>query len=888
MFLENYTFKYSWRKYQASVLAELEKHIADNKINVVAAPGAGKTVLGLEIIRQLNENVLILSPTITIKNQWMDRFLQLFVQDAPEPDFISHDIYNLKRFNVATYQALHYAYNRKKIDEGMECEEESEVTSRAKSFEYDLIAELKAKNIKLIVLDEAHHLRTEWWKSLTAVLKTIENIRTISLTATPPYDVDRSEWNKYIEVCGTIDCEISVPELVATEDLCPHQDFVIFNKLSPEEEKSATNIKAKFDGFIDGLKANREFINAVASTPELSDYYKYEERILDKPRYYSSLLIFLNAVGEKVDRNAVKSLGGGAGLPQLNVEWIELMLQGILFDDADTFARYRNVMESVQEELSRAGGIEKKKVMIKNSNDLKKLMASSIGKMDSIVDIARSEYANLKDNLSMVVLADYIRGEALEMDAYNKIGVIPIFKKLVKAKISPNIAVLSGKLKIVPKALIPYVQERVAACNFDETGIEGFVTIKTSGKYENELVGVITNAVVDKKINIIIGTVALLGEGWDCPAVNSLILSSFVGSFMLSNQMRGRAIRSNKNPDKVANIWHLVSITKNEYDKPTMLRNADLSDYMTLKRRFKGFVGIAYEGNYIQNGLDRLDIINEQKLLDEYKRVNSQMYQLAAKRSEAKRRWREILDMFGGEDIKMVHTLEGDAATEPRFKWFAFLNLKDMLWGSAAVIFLQVFLSVGDNTTWAGYRGSIIYRLILTLIIIMWVLRPFLRLLGHYNPVKNMRQVGSVVLTTMQDLGNLTTHRAMVTNNVEKYRTEYGSLYVTELRGATAYENNLFIKCVQEVYARVDNQRYIIMVRGIKPTYFNVPAIFCDNKTKAERFHQEWQKRIGKCKLIYTRSQNGRKILMNARKGSFDYNEKFFERQRSVKQAKWK
>lgn len=89
MFLESYSFKYPWRKYQANVLAELDKRMHADKLNVVATPGSSKTILGLEVVRRINKNVLILSPTLTIKNQWIDRFRTLFVQDNPIPDFIS-------------------------------------------------------------------------------------------------------------------------------------------------------------------------------------------------------------------------------------------------------------------------------------------------------------------------------------------------------------------------------------------------------------------------------------------------------------------------------------------------------------------------------------------------------------------------------------------------------------------------------------------------------------------------------------------------------------------------------------------------------------------------------------------------------------------------------
>ena len=46
----------------------------------------------------------------------------------------------------------------------------------------------------------------------------------VALTATPPYDVSPFEWQPYEELCGPVDAEVSVPELVLEGDLCPHQD----------------------------------------------------------------------------------------------------------------------------------------------------------------------------------------------------------------------------------------------------------------------------------------------------------------------------------------------------------------------------------------------------------------------------------------------------------------------------------------------------------------------------------------------------------------------------------------------------------------------------------------------------------------------------------------
>ena len=41
-----------WRDYQQRVIDEVDQHLDDDRINVVAAPGSGKTVLGLELVRK--------------------------------------------------------------------------------------------------------------------------------------------------------------------------------------------------------------------------------------------------------------------------------------------------------------------------------------------------------------------------------------------------------------------------------------------------------------------------------------------------------------------------------------------------------------------------------------------------------------------------------------------------------------------------------------------------------------------------------------------------------------------------------------------------------------------------------------------------------------------
>ena len=46
------SFRGVWREYQARILREADLYLEDKRIHIVAAPGAGKRTLGIELIRR--------------------------------------------------------------------------------------------------------------------------------------------------------------------------------------------------------------------------------------------------------------------------------------------------------------------------------------------------------------------------------------------------------------------------------------------------------------------------------------------------------------------------------------------------------------------------------------------------------------------------------------------------------------------------------------------------------------------------------------------------------------------------------------------------------------------------------------------------------------------
>ena len=874
VFLENCKFKGKFRKYQADVLEEFYKHIEDKKINIVAAPGSGKTILGLQIICNLNQPVLVLAPTITIRDQWKERFINFYAYEGMKLDFISNDIYKLNKFNVVTYQALHYALNKKKIKDEGELEEE-ETTTRVKteSIEYDLIQALKANNIKTIVLDEAHHLRAEWWKSLCKVLNSLEDIKVISLTATPPYDVEESEWRKYEEVCGRIDAEISVPELVATGDLCPHQDYVIFNMVTKNELSEIKKIRNGIDDFLESLKQNNEFIEMIKSNKIINSWKENEETILTDTMYYGSMIIFLNSIGLTIDKNLVKLISDGYLIPSFNKKWTEILLENVIYEHKEDYLEYEELIKKIKKELEILGCVEKRKIYLENVNNIKKIMASSIAKIDSIEEIAKKEYESLGNDLSMVVLADYVRSDFIDCDIekINKLGVVPIFRRLQEKHICDNLAILTGKLKIVPKNVVPYIKEQLQLLELDNKAIfkdlkidNNYVVITGGKKVNSAIVKIVTDCINLKKINIVIGTVALLGEGWDAPAINSLILASYVGSFMLSNQMRGRAIRKSKNINKTANIWHLASLAELGYN------NFDFSDLELLQRRFKCFVGIAYYEDLIQDGIERLNIIDIGKLKKDYQSINEETYKIASDRKLMASRWKKILDLFGGKSIKIVNKLNSDFKISR--KTFVTMDFRRML---LSLLILNAIIAIIVMNI-----GVVTNKLIEVIINIIILLYYLIKIVRHLNPINYIKEISKTILNSMIITKKIATEKQLISCEIEKLDIDDSIIYKVYLKGATVYENNLFIQSFEEVYDKVIDTRYLIQIRRTnklsKDSYFNVPSILDNDKKDATVFLDEWNSNVCKARLIYTRSKEGRKILLRARKNSIAHNKNFF------------
>lgn len=82
------------------------------------------------------------------------------------------------------------------------------------------------------------------------------------------------------------------------------------------------------------------------------------------------------------------------------------------------------------------------------------------------------------------------------------------------------------------------------------------------------------------------------------------------------------------------------------------------------------------------------------------------------------------------------------------------------------------------------------------------------------------------------------------------------------------------MQALAEVLGPVQNPRYLLVRRSWlgsrrRTDYHAVPTALGGRKEHAEAFARAWRKHVGSSELVYARAGDGRRVLLQARAGSF-------------------
>ena len=135
---------------------------------------------------------------------------------------------------------------------------------------------------------------------------------------------------------------------------------------------------------------------------------------------------------------------------------------------------------------------------------------------------------------------------------------------------------------------------------------------------------------------------------------------------------------------------------------------------------------------------------------------------------------------------------------------------------------------------------------------------------------RRLEQVGMVVLEGLVHAGQLS--QPLDAYSVRVVRGIKGSHAITT-EGGTRADQHRFVEAMLEMLGPVGNPRYLLRRSGrtlgfTQVDYHAVPTAIGAKREHAEFFLARWKTRIGQARLDFTRSKQGRRMLLKARASS--------------------
>jgi len=467
-------FRHSFRRYQRMVLDMVDGFGGHNhKFHIVAPPGSGKTIVGLELIRRFGHPAVIFCPTTTIQQQWQEK-ITMFADDPNWLDqHTSMDPRRLAEVNVLTYQVLstpgenlefveRIAVERWVDDllesDKVEGEQQArmriatlqeanpkayrrEISKRYRRLKReflrdgtldgrqflhpnarDLIDRIVALGTSTVVLDECHHLLDYWAFILRELIRSLPGARVIGLTATLPDPANPTEYENYTSLLGDVDFEVPTPAVVKEGNLAPYRDLVYFCEPSPREQDYLREIQKHFEAAV----------WQVTNTTPFQDWLwrllfpEPEQTAFENP---SVLLEVFEATFRREPLLCIAAvrylLAMGIPLP-LNVPIIEEMTEPLTVDDwlilMENYAlralkvsaepEHQSLYRDLRDALLPFGITISERGIRHHRSPGDLVLALSEAKDQAVVEILRAESEAMGEQLRAVVLTDYERMSA--------------------------------------------------------------------------------------------------------------------------------------------------------------------------------------------------------------------------------------------------------------------------------------------------------------------------------------------------------------------------------------------------------------------------------------------------------------------------------------------
>ena len=960
-------FKGTWRGYQQLALDAFEagRKAGQQQTHIVAPPGSGKTLLGMEIVRRLGTRALVLVPNTAVQTQWL-RTAGAF---GAEPGVAAAD--PSAPIACLTYQSLcqlddpaaavrgqaerRWAADRARATgESASVEEVLREASRwtgaarerhwrelsrimaairreiAKGHDSTVdfdqllgpgarerIAALSGGGVRTVVLDECHHLASMWGYVVRAALTQLPGVHVVALTATPPDSLTTEEHDLYAGLLGPVSYAIPTPALVRERALAPYQELAWLTRPLAAETAWLAEHDLRFTELITRLHAAED---GVTSLPEwvlvrLRERGRKPGADAEIPwtRFQRSHPALARAGARFIASSGLELPAGiprGEGYrePPDFDDWLVLLEDYTLHclapaDGAAAAAQYAAIAEALRAlgfSLTRQG-------IRRGASDVDRLLTNSAAKAIALTDVLACEFDARGVRLRALVLTDTEQAAApgrgladlLPADAGSAPAALHAVAADPRTKPLRPLLVTGRGLRCVAEdadALLAALARAAAqaAGPLDgwraEPSDSGLVRLSAAGSaWQPGLwVELATAVFVAGTTRALIGTRAMLGEGWDAPCVNCLVDLSSASTAVFVQQSRGRALRLDPaDPAKIASNWDIICVA------PELARGT--GDYQRFVRKHLHVFAPSEDGaieagpSHVHPSLGPFSPPAD----SEFTQINRAMADRTAQRELALQRWR-IGEPYTGSRVQtLVIKVKQPRprASKPELAATGWANTAQpprypvsqrapalMTIGGLLVFVLGLLTSIypADFAGFALAAGSSVLAV-----------TRLSRVRHELADVLPLDLTARAICDAYRQLGQLS-EQAAGSLTIEPRAAGYLRCYLT---GATPAENDLFAIALDDVLCPPDFPRYLVsrLVPGRTSTtrallrmatrrppfarrWAAVPADLGRTKQRAEAYHAAWTRWLGPSELQFTqRSQAGREAAAQASAEQADY-----------------
>lgn len=1012
-------FRGEFRRYQTSMLDLVEAHPAtDRRYHLVAPPGSGKTLIGLELIRRFDRPAVVFSPTTTIQGQWLDK-VGWFTEDPAR--FASRDPTVIRPMNIYTYQLIStpaaateelrelavdawvkdsaailvgeadLVRARDRIERMAIANPDAygrEVASRVRRVRKSLLAadgemvydqlhanaralidRLSAANVGTVVLDECHHLLDYWAIVLRALISRLAQPHVIGLTATLPSLEDSDAYENYTSLLGDVDFEIPTPAVIKEGDLAPFRDLAWWVGPTTREHAYLRDVERRFQAAVDETVGSPGFTrwltNLVGDPPpteahpamalaELPGSREAPEPVMAPPSpgtFGSDPLAWTGPDGRwerwAFDHTALAqaavraasqgelALGNSATLLLTELgetvpsfeDWLVLLEQFALQhlklserrEDHAALASLRRAIAPFGLTLTEGGLRQGRSV-----TDL--VLSFSESKSLAAVDVLGLEHDAMGSRLRAVVVTDFERlasganrtRGALDSDAGSAFRAFAAMAADSRTSVL-NPVLLTGTTVRTTLDFGNQLRDDLASAAL-AAGLhlrlrvgagDGHAEILADGPdwRPGTYVALATKVFEAGRCQVLVGTRALLGEGWDAPSANTLVDLTSVTTATGVQQLRGRILRLDPAwPEKVAHAYDIVCTD------PALPRGG--IEFERLVRRHDRTWGIVPSGKNagdVVRGLGHLDpglqdelmkasaleqlrsistvgivAVREQWQLVDRTAVNGRTAAAMAQRADVRALWR-----IGQPYDNATAWFNRLRLREPQFRTVG--TVLDTVRSLVIRVASILLAGVGLGSVVMAYAGEPLVALGVTLVgtvisvsVNRRTIARLVRMLLLEQPPDAIvgdaaRAVLGALRRTNQVSGRLTNEALAVTSLPD------GSISV-EVRDRWAGDDSAILaRALDQLFAPIGSPRYLIrrddgrlpsmkfqvvwlLIRAMfrregreRPVYHAVPDALGTHRDRAEAFAHEWRRWVGGGQLVLCRSEEGRRVLGAAR-----------------------